>query len=36
MNVRQLQRQLADSSDPKIFRVLELVDGMEQRGKRMR
>ncbi len=32
MNVRQLQRQLADSSDPKIFRVLELVDGMENRG----
>lgn len=32
MNVRQIQRQLADSSDPKLVRVLELVDGMENRG----
>ena len=32
MNQRQLQRQLADSSDPKLVRVLELVDGMEHRG----
>ena len=32
MTVRDLQRQLADSTDPKLVRVLELVDGMEQRG----
>ncbi len=32
MTVRDLQRRLADSSDPKLVRVLQLVDGMERRG----